>query len=123
MLNASKNMNKQKIKKSILVRRKARVNVKGTESRPRLTVYKSLTSIYAQIIDDNVGKTLVSAKSQELPKAKRTKTESAKEVGLVLAKKAKDKNITHVAFDKGSFKYHGRVKALADGAREGGLDF
>ena len=117
-------MNKQKRKQSILTRRKARVNVKGTESRPRLSVYRSLTSIYAQIIDDSIGKTLVSAGVKELgEKKKMNKTESAKEVGLLLAKKAKDKNITKVAFDKGSFKYHGRIKALADGAREGGLDF
>lgn len=116
-------MNKQKVKKSIKIRRKARINIKGTEMRPRLSIYRSLTSIYAQIIDDANGKTLVSASSKELDKKKVTKTEASKETGLLLAKKAKESNITKVAFDKGSFKYHGRVKSLADGAREGGLEF
>ncbi len=112
------------------IRRKKRVRKKvfGTPERPRLSVYRSLKHIYAQIIDDPKGVTLVSCStlSPELRAELNGKTknkESARKVGLLLAKKALEKGIRKVVFDKGYFKYHGRVKALADGAREGGLMF
>ena len=95
----------------------------GSTSRPRLNVFKSLIGIYAQIIDDVAGHTLVAASSRELTDAKGNKTEIAKMVGTELAKKASEKGIASVAFDRGVFLYHGRIKALADGAREGGLTF
>ncbi len=110
-------------------RRHARVrsNLAGTAARPRLNVYKSLTAIYAQVIDDGAGRTLVSASTvdQELrEKAKgMKKSEQAKLVGEAIAQRAKSKGISSVVFDRGGFRYVGRVKALADGAREGGLKF
>jgi large subunit ribosomal protein L18 len=110
-------------------RRQARVRKKvlGTDSRPRLCVYRSLKHIYAQVISDEKGVTLVSVStlSKELKeKTKKMKgSGAAKEVGKWLAKLCKDQNITQVVFDRNGFLYHGRVKALADGAREGGLLF
>ena len=93
----------------------------GTTERPRLAVYRSSAHIYAQIIDDSAGKTLVSESDLELKKL--MKTDKALEVGKQLAAKAIKKGIKEVVFDRGGFLYHGRVKALADGAREGGLKF
>lgn len=90
--------------------------------RLRLSVFRSLQHIYAQIIDDSQGVTVVAASSKAL-KLSGNKTEVAKQVGQALATAAKDKGISQVVFDRGSYKYHGRVKALADGAREGGLNF
>ena len=97
----------------------------GTAERPRLAVFRSNTGIYAQIIDDVAGTTLVSASSRdkELAKAKGTKTEVANLVGKAIAEKAKEAGIEAVAFDRGGNLYHGRVKSLADGAREAGLKF
>jgi len=95
--------------------------VKGTSDRPRLVVFKSLKATYAQLVDDNSKKTLLSASSLKTKKG--TKTEKAKEAGTEVASKAKEKNITKVVFDRNGYKYHGRVKALAEGAREGGLQF
>lgn len=89
--------------------------------RPRLTVYRSNVNIYAQIIDDSKAKTLVSASSKEIKEAK--KIDQATAVGKLIAQKAKDAKIKTVVFDKGAYKFHGRVKALAEGAREGGLQF
>lgn len=104
-----------------------RQRVVGTTEKPRLNVYRSLHHIYAQIIDDSVGHTLVSASSVEPElRAKLGSTgnkEAAKEVGLILAERAKEKGIAKVVFDRGGFIYHGRVASLADGAREGGLEF
>ena len=109
-----------------------RIKVKGDAGRPRLTVYRSNKYIYGQIIDDQAGRTLVSASSldklvgKEKTKTKKesgNKTAQAYEIGLTLAKKAKVKQITKVSFDRGANKYHGRVKAFAQGAREGGLNF
>ncbi|MDX2007066.1 MAG: 50S ribosomal protein L18 [Meiothermus sp.] len=88
----------------------------------RLSVHRSLNHIYAQIIDDAKGETLAAANSKAL-KLEGNKTEVAKKVGAAIAEAAKAKGISKVVFDRGSFKYHGRVKALADGAREGGLQF
>ena len=92
----------------------------GTTGRPRLTVFRSNSEIYAQIIDDTTQKTVVSVSSL---KEKGTKTEKAKAVGAAIAGKAKEANITSVVFDRNGFLYHGRVKALADAARENGLQF
>lgn len=95
--------------------------VKGTPDRPRLVVFKSLKATYAQLVDDKSKKTLLSASSLKAKKG--TKTEKAKGAGAEVASKAKEKNITKVVFDRNGYKYHGRVKALAEGAREGGLQF
>jgi large subunit ribosomal protein L18 len=95
---------------------------KAARGKPRLSVYRSLKHIYAQIIDDEQGITLVASSSQVV-EAKGRKTDVAREVGRDLAKKALEKGITEVVFDRGPYKYHGRVKALAEGAREGGLKF
>ena len=115
-------MNKIKQKNQRVERRHKRVRAKisGTAARPRLAVYRSLSHIYAQLIDDTIGKTLLSAKDSEV-KSKGTKTEIAAEVGKLISEKAKAKKITEAVFDRGSFKYHGRVKAVAEGAKEGGL--
>ncbi len=106
---------------------RVRKNLAGTAARPRLNVYKSLSAIYAQVIDDGAGRTLVSASTvdRELrEKAKGLKkSEQAKLVGQAIAERAKSKGIQAVVFDRGGFRYVGRVKALADGAREGGLQF
>jgi len=99
-----------------------RKHVKGTSSRPRLSVFRSNRSIYCQVIDDLSGTTLVSASSGESTiSTDGDKTEVAKAVGKLIAEKALAENISNVVFDRGGYLYHGRVKALADGAREGGL--
>jgi len=107
---------------------KIRKKMSGTSEKPRLTVYRSLNNIYAQLIDDSTGKTLVSAStlSKELAselKSSKGKIERGKFVGSLLAKKAAEKNITAVLFDRNGYRYHGRVQAVANGAREGGLKF
>ncbi len=99
-----------------------RAKVSGTAERPRLVVFKSLNNHYAQLINDETGKTLLSA-SDLKAKGKENKSERAKKVGLEVAKLAKEKNITMCVFDRNGYRYHGRVKALAEGAREGGLQF
>lgn len=110
-------------------RRHARVRkqVFGSPERPRLNIFKSLTGIYAQIIDDMDGKTLVSASSVDKELREKVKgmkkSEQAKAIGQAIAERAKNKGISMVVFDRGGFRYTGRVKALADGAREGGLQF
>lgn len=101
-------------------RKRIRSKVSGTAERPRLSVYKSNTATYAQIIDDERGVTLAAASSMGV---KGNKTQAAQKVGIELAKKAKDQKIVKVVFDRGGFIYTGRIKALADGAREGGLEF
>ena len=111
------------------VRRHARVrkNVSGTTEQPRLNVFRSTAEIYAQVIDDKAGKTLVSASSIDRDLRPRLeglkKSEQARLVGQALAERAKEKGILKVVFDRGGYRYIGRVKALADGAREGGLMF
>lgn len=111
------------------IRRHARVrkHVAGTSARPRLNVFRSITDIYAQVIDDQAGNTLASASTvdSELRKKMKglNKTEQAKLVGQAVAERAKDKGVTMVVFDRGGYRYMGRVKALADGARENGLQF
>jgi large subunit ribosomal protein L18 len=107
---------------------KIRSKISGIKEKPRLTIYRSLNNIFAQLIDDSEGKTLVSASSlskelaEEL-KGTKGKTTKSKMVGKLVAKKALEKNISQVVFDRNGYRYHGRVKAIADGAREGGLKF
>ena len=108
------------------VRRHVRVRnkISGTAERPRLCVYRSNTNIYAQIIDDVAGKTLVSASTLDKEvKTKHSNKEAAKEVGTLIAKRATEKKIKEVVFDRGGYIYHGVVKELAEAAREGGLEF
>ncbi|GAL84116.1 50S ribosomal protein L18 [Sporocytophaga myxococcoides] len=105
------------------IKRSIRKKISGTGVKPRLSVFRSNTSIYAQIIDDIAGKTIISASSVELKSQKGTKSELSKSVGLKIAEKAKSNGISEVVFDRGGYLYHGRVKALAEGAREGGLKF
>jgi large subunit ribosomal protein L18 len=106
------------------VRERIRSKITGTSQRPRLAVFKSLKHIYAQVIDDASGKTIVSASSRDKDSStKGANTAAAKAVGALIAKKAKDKGITRVVFDRGGYLYHGNVKALADAARENGLEF
>ncbi len=122
-------MDKAKVKRESRIRRHVRVRrkVSGTAERPRLAVYRSLEHIYAQVIDDTVGRTLVSASTvdREIRKAiaGKPKRDEAKIVGQYIAQRAKAAGVTQVVFDRGGHQYHGRIKALADGAREGGLDF
>jgi large subunit ribosomal protein L18 len=112
-----KELRRAKIKRSI------RSKISGTLSNPRLSVFRSNKEIYAQLVDDISGKTLASASSQELKDAKSTKLELSKLVGKTLAQKALAAGLSAVTFDRGGYLYHGRVKALAEGAREGGLKF
>ncbi|HUD04486.1 MAG TPA: 50S ribosomal protein L18 [Patescibacteria group bacterium] len=112
--------------KNRVERRKTRIRAKvqGTAVKPRLSVFRSNKHIYAQIIDDVKKQTLTGASEQELKLADKTnKSSRAKEIGLLIAKKAAAKKVTAVVFDKGAYRYHGRVKAVAEGAREGGLKF
>lgn len=116
------------IKNALRTRRRAaiRKHLRGTTERPRLVVFRSLKHIYAQIIDDTTGKTLVSAssKGKDLELASKTKkTEQSFQVGQKLGEKALSAGLSKVCFDRAGYKYHGRVKALADGARKAGLDF
>ena len=112
--------NKARIKRHMRIRNK----ISGTAERPRLNVFRSNTNIYAQIIDDLSGVTLAAASSLDKEiTVKGGNKEAAKEVGKLVAKRAADKGITEVVFDRGGYVYHGRVKELADGAREGGLKF
>ena len=118
-------INKPNTKAQRLHRHKrVRGKVSGTPERPRLNVFRSETNIYAQIIDDTQGVTLASANSLEKGfECDGTKTDAAKKVGQMVAERAKAKGIDTVVFDRGGYVYHGRVQALAEGAREGGLQF
>src|SRR5580692_6388874 len=124
-------MNSQKTKEMQRLRRRRHVRqrITGTSERPRLTVFRSSKHIYAQLIDDLTGRTLASASSAAKKSEKAEKSayggnvKAAKAVGLRLAEAAKAAGVSKAAFDRGHYKYHGRVKALADGAREGGLQF
>jgi len=100
---------------------KIRAKISGTKDMPRLAVHRTNTHIYAQLIDDNTGKTIASASDMKI--AKGTKSEKAKMVGEEIAKLAKSKKITKVVFDRSGYRFHGRIKDLAQGAREGGLTF
>ena len=113
----------------IRIHKRIRARVSGSEARPRLAVFRSLNHIYAQVIDDGKGHTVVAASSAEKGEGAKAKkgaggnVAGAKQVGKLIAQRAKDKGITKVVFDRGGYLYHGRVKALADAAREGGLEF
>ncbi|MFA6542220.1 MAG: 50S ribosomal protein L18 [Bacteroidota bacterium] len=116
--------NKRRLRIKATIRKK----IYGTSERPRFTVYRSLNDIYGQIIDDTIGKTLVSISSNSKDvkgdmAAAKSKVERSQIVGKLLAKKALEKNINAVVFDRNGYLYHGRVKALADSAREAGLKF
>ena len=110
-----------KIERRIKIKFRIRKKVVGTAERPRLSVFRSNKLIYAQVINDKAGVTLAAASS--LGFEKMNKTEQAKKVGLLLAEKAKAAGVESVVFDRNGYLYHGRVQSLADGAREGGLNF
>lgn len=110
-----------KIERRIKIKFRIRKSVNGTAERPRLSVFRSNKQIYAQVINDKAGVTLAAASS--LGFEKMNKTEQAKKVGLLLAEKAKAAGVESVVFDRNGYLYHGRVQSLADGAREGGLNF
>ena len=102
---------------------RVREKIRGSAARPRLAVFRSITHIYAQLIDDDSGKTLVAASSVESKDGKAKKSDRAKSVGAALGEKAKAKGIAEAVFDRGGYRYHGRVKALGDAARSAGLRF
>lgn len=115
---------RQRVEARGRIKARIRRKVLGTEARPRLAVFRSLKYIYAQVIDDASGKTLVSASSKDADSGtKGANAAAAKAVGALIAKKAKDKGIKQVVFDRGGYLYHGNIKALADAARENGLEF
>jgi large subunit ribosomal protein L18 len=120
---SNKSRNAARLRRHIRVRQ----SVIGTSQRPRLNIFRSLSEIYAQVIDDESGSTLVSASTIDMnlrPEMEgKSKTEQARLVGEVLARRAKEKGIGEVVFDRGGYRYMGRVKALAEGARQSGLKF
>ncbi|MEJ2303168.1 MAG: 50S ribosomal protein L18 [Anaerolineales bacterium] len=122
-MTSKKSRNAARLRRHIRVRQ----NVSGTSQRPRLNVFRSLSEIYAQVIDDESGNTIISASTIDTNLRSdmegKNKTEQARLVGEVLAKRAKEKGISEVVFDRGGYRYMGRVKALAEGARESGLRF
>ncbi len=106
------------------IHKRIRSRMSGTQDRPRLAVFRSVNHIYAQVIDDQQGHTLASAASTEKDmRGKGGNVEGAKLIGKAVAERAKEKGITRVVFDRGGYLYHGRIKALADAAREAGLEF
>lgn len=108
----------------IRVHSRLRKRVAGSPERPRLAIFRSLNHIYAQVIDDQQGRTLAAASSTEKDlRGKGSNVEGAKRIGKAVAERAREKGITRVVFDRGGYLYHGRVKALADAAREAGLEF
>jgi len=113
----------EEVKRRKRIHRSIREDMMGTSVRPRLSVYRSNKYIYAQLIDDFEGHTLASASSLEDEVDGDTPTDESREVGALLAERAQEEDIDQVVFDRGGYKYHGRVKALAEGARNGGLDF
>ena len=114
-------MTTKKVERRIKIKFRIRKKIVGTAERPRLSVFRSNKQIYAQVINDKAGVTLAAASS--LGFEKMNKTEQAKKVGLLLAEKAKAAGVESVVFDRNGYLYHGRVQSLADGAREGGLNF
>ncbi len=119
------NRNKLKAKRQWRRRKGIRKVVSGTAAKPRLAIFRSLNHIYAQVIDDMEGVTIASASTRDKGVAveKTGNADAAKAVGQMLAEKAKAKGVSEVVFDRGGFRFHGRVKSLAEGAREGGLKF
>lgn len=119
-------MSKQIIAKRAKMERRAirvRAKIRGTEERPRLTVFRSQTHIYAQVINDEVGKTIAAASDLNVDTKGKKPVEVAAMIGAAVAEKAKAAGVTKVVFDRGSYLYHGRVKAVAEAAREAGLEF
>ena len=116
-IGSSGSRDRQRQRRHLRVRKK----VSGTAGRPRLVVFRSDKHIYAQLVDDDAGRTIATVSSLKVSEGK--KSDKAAEVGKQVAVIAKDRGITRVVFDRGGYKYHGRVKAVADGAREGGLEF
>ena len=120
-----RNQNRKQVR--VRIRRRYRDTVRGTAARPRLAVFRSLRHVYAQVIDDEAGATLVSASSLEKEAggglASTGNRAAGKAIGQLVAARAKDKGISAVVFDRGGFRYHGVIQAIADGAREGGLEF
>ena len=115
---------KQRVVSRQRVQERIRRKVHGTADRPRLAIFRSLKYIYAQVIDDASGKTIASASSREKDSgAKGANAAAAKAVGALIAKKAQDKGVKQVVFDRGGYQFHGNIKALADAARENGLEF
>jgi large subunit ribosomal protein L18 len=118
-----KSRNESRQRRHLRIRR----TVHGSPERPRLSVFRSVAHIYAQVVDDRAGRTLATASSLDpeirTQAAGVKKTEAGKLVGQLVARRAKERGISHVVFDRGGYLYHGRVKAVADGAREGGLEF
>lgn len=113
------NKNKQKIKRQI----RTRAKIKGTAERPRLSVFKSNRFIYVQLINDEVRKTILGVSEKHLKETLVGKIARARALGILLAKEAIDKKIKKVVFDRGSYSYHGRISGIAQGVREGGLEF
>lgn len=109
--------------KKNLRKNRVRLNVRGTSLKPRLSVFRSNQFVYAQVIDDVKGQTIASVSEKEISGKDNKKIDRAKELGNLIAKKAISKKVSAVVFDRGSYRYHGRVKAVAEGAREGGLKF
>lgn len=107
----------------ILRHQRIRQRLVGTPERPRLNVFRSSRYTYAQVIDDAAGRTLAAASTRELPGDAYAKTDAAREVGKLVAERAKAQGVKQVVFDRGGYEFHGRVKALAEGAREEGLEF
>jgi large subunit ribosomal protein L18 len=105
------------------IHERIRHRVRGSAERPRLAVFRSLKHIYAQVIDDAQGRTVVSASSSEKNRPNGGNVAGAKQIGQLIARRAKEKGIQKIVFDRGGYLYHGRIKALADAAREAGLEF
>ena len=119
-----KDISKIKREKRETRHKRVRAKIKGTYQRPRLSVFRSNQYVWAQLIDDATGKTILAVSSRQEKKKKGVKKiDESKETGKEMAKKAIEKGIKQVVFDRGGYKYHGRVKAFAEGAREGGLEF
>jgi large subunit ribosomal protein L18 len=116
-------MSIQKSERRLRIRRSIRAKISGTATKPRLSVFRSNKAIYAQLINDQEGRTLVSISSATLDNKEGSKIEVSKEVGKALANKAQELGILEAVFDRSGYLYHGRVKSLAEGAREGGLKF
>lgn len=116
--------NKPKNKKRAVRQKRVRAKIKGTKDCPRLNVFRSNKGMYVQLINDDNGKTIVAANIKEIKGSEKTaKKDSSFELGKLIAKKALENKIAKIVFDRGGYRYHGRVKSLADGAREGGLEF
>lgn len=112
-----------KSNRRLRIRRGIRNKIVGTSERPRLSVFKSNKAVYAQLVDDSKGHTVAAANSIELGESASSNIDNAKQVGTKLAERAKKAGIASVLFDRSGYQYHGKIKALADGAREGGLKF